>query len=111
MIRFFGVFADPDACFWIIGEFGTAEEERVDLIEVNPVEVDSFGHDIEALSFQVFFYSKDFVERAGLFGVSDFQGEGHQLDPGFRDVFGESGGGAIDSDLDVPAQGHSLGVL
>ena len=67
--------------------------------------------DIEALGFKFFFDSKDFIKRAWLFGVSDFKGEGQEFDFGFLDVFGESGGRAIDSDLDVSAQGHSLGVL
>ena len=75
------------------------------------MEVDSSDDEIEALGFKFFFDSEDFIKRVWLFGVSDFKGEGEELDFWFLDVFGKAGGRAIDTDLDLPAQSHTLGVL
>jgi len=75
------------------------------------VEVDSSDDNIEALGFKFFFDSEDFVKGVWLFGVSDFEGEGEEFDPWFLDIFGEAGGGAIDTDFDLSAQGHPGGLL
>ena len=75
------------------------------------MEVDPFDCHIETLELEFFFDAKDFTERVSLFGVSDFEGEGEEFDFWFWDVFGEAGGGAIDSDLDVPAQGDPFGLF
>ena len=75
------------------------------------MEVDPFDCHIEPLGLEFLFDSKDFTERVSLFGVSHFKGEGHQFDLGFLDVLREAGGRAIDTDLDLSAQGHPLGFL
>ena len=51
------------------------------------------------------------IERAGLFWISNLKGEGEELDFGFWDGFREPRGGAIDTDLDLSAEGQALRVL
>jgi hypothetical protein len=75
------------------------------------MEVDLSDHEIEALGMKLLLDSKDFIKRAGLFGVSNFEVEGHKFDLRFFDIFREASGGAIDTDLDLSAQGQALGVL
>ena len=55
--------------------------------------------------------SEDFIKGAWFFGISDFKREGQQFDFGFRDLFRETSGGAIDTDLDLSAEGDSFGIL
>jgi len=106
-----GVFSDADASLSIIRKFWAAEEEGIDLIELDAVEVDLSDHEVEALGFELLLDSKDLVKGASLFGISDFKGEGHELDFGFFDLLGESVGGAVDPDFDLSTEGHSLGIL
>ena len=55
--------------------------------------------------------TEDSVERAWLFGVSDFKREGQEFDFGFWDLFRGSGGGAVDTDVDLFAEGQASGLL
>jgi len=92
--------------FWAAKEVGTTRNrEGIDLIDVDAVEVDFSDDNIEAVGFKFFFDSEDFVKGVLLFGVSDFEGEGEELDFWFWDLFRESSGRAIDTDLDIPTQG------
>jgi len=51
LIGVFGTSADPDTGIGIGREFGAAEEEGIDLIEVDAMEVDLWDADIEAMRF------------------------------------------------------------
>lgn len=55
--------------------------------------------------------SEDFIKGVWHFGISDLKGEGQQFDFGFKDLFRETGGGAIDTDLDLSAEGQAFGIL
>ena len=103
LIRVFWISSYPDTGLGIGREFGAAKEKGVDLIETDAVEVDFSDNEIEAMGFEFFFDSEDFIKGAGLFGVSDLKGEGQEFDFGFLDSFRETGGRAIDSDLDLSA--------
>ena len=106
-----GVFSDANASLGIIREFGAAEEERIDGIELDVVEVDPLDHEIEALGLELILDSKNLVQGVFLFGISDFKGEAHQFDFWFLDFLGKSVGGAVDPDFDLSAKGDSLGVF
>ena len=55
--------------------------------------------------------SEDFAKGVGLFGISDFKRQSQQFDFGLKDPFRESSGGAIDTDLDLSAEGQAFGIL
>ena len=55
--------------------------------------------------------SKDFTEGVGLFGISDFKRQSQQIDFGFKDSLREASGRAIDTDLDLSAEGQAVGIL
>jgi hypothetical protein len=55
--------------------------------------------------------SEDFIKGAWFFGISDLKGKSQDFDFRFLDLFRKSRGGAIDTDLDLSAQGQALGVL
>ena len=111
LIRVLGVSSYPDTGFGIGREFGAAKEKGVDLIETDAVEVDFSNNEIEPLGFEFIFDSKYFVKRVRLFGISDLQREGKEFDFWFWDRIGETGGRAIDSDLDLSADHDPMGVL
>ena len=75
------------------------------------MEVDFSNNEIEPLGFEFIFDSKYFVKRVRLFGISDLQREGKEFDFWFWDRIGETGGRAIDSDLDLSADHDPMGVL
>jgi hypothetical protein len=81
------------------------------LIETNAVEMGLSDAEIEAMGFEYFIDSEDLAKGVWLFGISDLKGESQQIDFGFKDVFREASGGAIDTNLDLSAEGQALGVL
>jgi hypothetical protein len=75
------------------------------------MEMDLSDADIKAMGFQYFLDSEDFAKRVRLFGISDFKRQSQHLDFGFKGPFRETSGGAIDTDLDLSAEGQALGIL
>ena len=51
------------------------------------------------------------IEGAGIFRICDLKRESEELDFGFWDGFREPRGGAIDTDVDLSAEGEALGFL
>ncbi len=73
--------------------------------------MDLSDKDIEAMGFELFLDSEDLIKGAGFFGISDLKGERKEFDFGFRGRFREASRGAIDTDLDLSAQGQTVRFL